>query len=96
MVPVSLEQSVRASDATVFRELDGEAVLLQLDEGMYYGLDPVGTRLWQLMLEHGSLQRVFDAAIEEFEVTPANLRRDLSALVSDLVSRKLLVLSDGH
>ena len=92
MSGISLESRVAISEDTVFRELDGEAVILQLDSGMYYGLDPIGTRLWQLMGTHGRLRQVYDAALAEFDVDPAVLERDLLKLVSDLTSRNLLVV----
>ena len=92
MSPLSLEDSVTISDTTVFRELNGEAVLLQLDEGTYYGLDDVGTRLWQLMLTHNRLQDVFDAALDEFDVTADDLQRDLLDLAHQLVERRLLAV----
>jgi len=91
MLPDSLDRRVRISDDAVFRELDGEAVILHLDSGMYFGLDPVGTRLWQLIAEHGHLQPVYEAAIEEFAVDPAVLERDLLDLVDALAEKGLLV-----
>jgi hypothetical protein len=89
---VSLDSRVSISEDAVFRELEGEAVIVHLDSGMYYGLDPVGTRLWQLIDTHGQLQPVFDAALEEFEVEPERLQRDLLQLVSELASRQLVVV----
>jgi hypothetical protein len=91
-VAVSLDSRVSISEDAVFRELEGEAVIVHLDSGMYYGLDPVGTRLWQLIDAHGQLQPVFDAALEEFEVEPERLQHDLLQLVSELASRQLVVV----
>jgi hypothetical protein len=92
MAPDSLDRRVRISDDAVFRELDGEAVILHLDSGTYFGLDPVGTRLWQLIAEHGHLQPVYEAAIEEFAVDPAVLERDLLDLVAALSDKGLVTL----
>jgi hypothetical protein len=92
MPSVTLDSRVSAAEDAVFRELEGEAVIVHLGSGMYYGLDPVGTRLWQLIETHGGVQAVFDAALEEFDVEPDVLRRDLVQLVTDLVGRHLLVL----
>jgi hypothetical protein len=89
---LSLDSRVSVSEDAVFRELDGEAVIVHLDSGMYYGLDPVGTRLWQLIETHGALKPVFDAALEEFEVDPELLQRDLLQLVSELATRQLVVV----
>ena len=89
---ISLDRTVRISDDTIFRELAGEAVLLQLEKGMYYGLDGVATRLWNLLAEGGTLRAVVEQARTEFDVDPATLERDLVALVSDLSDRKLVVV----
>jgi hypothetical protein len=92
MATTALDRTVRITEETIFRELAGEAVLLQLRAGMYFGLDTVGTRLWQLIAEHGDLRRVFAQAREEFDVDDATLERDLLALVDSLVSRDLVVV----
>lgn len=93
MPDLSLDRTVRISDDAVFRELDGEAVILQLDDGVYFGLDPVGTRLWQLIDEHGRLRPVFETALAEFEVEPDVLERDLLDLVGQLAAKRLVVVS---
>ena len=89
---ISLDNRVAIHQDAVFRELDGEAVILQLEAGMYFGLDPVGTRLWQLIETHGQLRPVLEAALEEFDVPPDVLERDLIELVSRLSEKELLVV----
>jgi hypothetical protein len=88
---VSLRDSFRVSHDVVFRELDGEAVLLDLAHGTYFGLDEVGTRVWQLVGERGRLDSVFDAMLEEYDVAPATLETDLLTLVGELTANGLLV-----
>ena len=56
---VSLECGVAISEDVVSRDLEGEAVILNLDSGTYFGLDRVGTRIWSLLQEGGSLRGVF-------------------------------------
>ena len=53
---MSLESRVRIPESVLFQELDGEAVLLHLESGVYFGLDPIGTRMWHLLEESESLQ----------------------------------------
>jgi hypothetical protein len=89
---LSLDSRVAIHQDAVFRELDGEAVILQLEAGMYFGLDPIGTRLWQLIEAHGQLRPVLDAALEEFDVPRDVLERDLVELVSRLAEKQLVVL----
>ena len=88
----SLDSSVIVSTGVVFRELDGEAVILNLDSGMYFGLDRVGTRIWQICRTHGSLRAVWQAMQDEFDAPPDELQTDLLAFVDELSSNGLVAL----
>ena len=94
MGDVSLSSTARISDDTVFRELEGEAVLLNLALGTYYGLDEVGTRIWQLIQRFGRLDVVRDALIQEFDVEPPTAERDLLDLVAQLAAQGLVELEE--
>jgi hypothetical protein len=86
----SLDRSVRIPDDVVFRELAGEAVILNLDSSTYFGLDPTGTRIWQLCEIHGSLRGVWEAMQEEFDASSDVLRSDLLAFIDELSAKGLV------
>ena len=65
MAVARLDVSIDIPDDVIFRDLDGEAVVLQLDTGFYFGLDAVGTRMWQLMEQHKALRPVFNTLVDE-------------------------------
>jgi Coenzyme PQQ synthesis protein D (PqqD) len=92
----SLRSSVTICKDVVFRELQGEAIILNLNTGIYFGLNEVGSRMWALMQEHGSLARVFDAIQAEYEVTPEVLETDLLNLVSNLQTKGLVSVSESE
>jgi hypothetical protein len=88
----SLDASVRIPEDVVFRELDGEAVILNLESGMYFGLDEVGTRMWQLLDLHRSLRRTLEALEAEFDAPTDRLASDLTDFVGRLQSRGLVAI----
>lgn len=90
MTEVSLRTTLRVSDDVVFRELDGEAVILNLASGIYFGLDPIGTRIWQLVDQHGALDAVLAELRDEYDAPPEALERDLLRLASELTQKGLL------
>jgi hypothetical protein len=90
---ISLAETVTISPEVVFKELGGEGVLLDMASGIYFGLDETSTRLWLLLQMNGSLRRVFDEMIEEFEVDPDRLERDLLQFVADLTRSNLASLA---
>lgn len=90
---IPLDSTVAPSDDAVFREMDGESVLLNLETGMYFGLDEVGTRVWRLAADNGSLRAVRERLVEEYDADPATIERDLLALAEALVSKGLWVIA---
>ncbi len=89
----TLDQRIAFPDAVVFRELDGEAVLLNLETGIYFGLDEVGTRIWQLADQHRSLRAVLDALQLEYDAPPAAVESDLLRFVDRLAAKGLIALT---
>ena len=86
-----IEERLMAPEHVVFRLLDGEAVLVNLKNGTNYGLDEVGTRMWQLITTSDSVQAAMDVLIEEYDVTPENLEKDINRLITELKNQGLLI-----
>ena len=86
----SLYRKVKIKEEVVFRNLQGEGVLLNLQTGTYYGLDSIGTRIWDLIEKYGSLQKVLDKLLEENDVTKEQCTKDLADFVLLLKENKLI------
>jgi hypothetical protein len=88
------EERLTAPEHVMFRELDGEAVLLNLQNEMYYGLDETGTRMWQVLITSDSVQEAMDQLLEEFDVSPETLEQDMADMITELKSHGLLENAD--
>lgn len=82
--PVSITPDV------LHQELDGETVLLNLANESYFGLDQVGTRIWQVLGATSSLPEVLTRLLDEYDVAPEQLRVDVERLVTQLVEAGLV------
>jgi len=89
-----LQRSVSVPEEVVFRQLDGETVLLNLETGFYFGLDEIGTRIWQLLAQHGRLSDVCKILETEYEAPQQRLEHDLLELVEKLHEHQLVLLHD--
>jgi hypothetical protein len=89
---MELDQVITVSPDALIQEVEGEAVILDLAQGQYFGLDEVGTRIWQLLQEHGSARAVFDQMLAEFDVEPERLEADLEELLEALADSGLVTL----
>lgn len=90
---VSFDMRVRVPEEVIFRELDGESVVLNIESGIYFGLDGVGTQLWQWLAESGSLQSVRVRMADTFDAPAEQLDADLIAFVEELTSKGLLAVA---
>ena len=75
----------------LFQKLGQDAVLLNLPTERYFGLDPVGARLWQVLAETHCLETAIQTLLREYAVDEARLRLDIQELVENLVAKGLLV-----
>jgi hypothetical protein len=70
--------------------LGGEAAILHLKTAIYYGLDPVGARVWDLLRTPRTLAEIRDAILAEYDVEPARCERDLRDLLEKLAAERLI------
>ena len=73
------------------REFDGELIIVDLERGDYFGLDEVGSRMWQGLASGRSPAEVVDGLLAEYDVEKSRLSVDVLHLVKDLLARGLLV-----
>ena len=87
---ITLDTRIRIRPDVVSRDLDGEAVILNLTTGFYFGLDPVGTAIWQALGRDPALSAALAALIAEYDVSPERGARDLLQLVAALRENELV------
>ena len=82
---------LRRRPGVLFRDLAGEAVLLDPEAGTYFGLNEVGTRAWNLLGSAGAtLAAVHAALLAEYDAPPERIWDDLLALVRALLAHRLV------
>jgi hypothetical protein len=85
-----LDRRVIVDPDVVFREIDGETVLLHLERGIYFGLEAVGTRVWAALVEHGCARPAVASILDDFEVTEDVLAGDIGRFVDALAENGLV------
>ena len=68
-----------------------ETVILHFTAGTYFGLDEVGTRIWQLVQDRRSVREIRDTLLEEYDVGEERCERAVHALLASLAEHGLIV-----
>ncbi len=90
---ISFENKVTVPSNVLVRVLDKEAVLLNIETERYFGLDEIGTRMWELTTTSPSVEIAYQALLNEYDVQPATLRQNLHDLLEKLQTNGLLNLT---
>lgn len=94
MQHITLAHHARPRDEVLFQEVAGEAVLLNLASERYFGLDPIGTRIWGLIQRDLTLQQVHQDLCDTYDASPEKLQEDLLALVAQLAEAGLVTVGE--
>jgi hypothetical protein len=87
---MKLSDKVGIPQHVIARQVGEESVMLDLEKGAYFGLDPVGARVWQLLAEGMTLAQACDCLMEEYEVSREDIERDVIALAEHLAANGLI------
>jgi len=86
---------LRVKPGVLFKEVEDEAVLLDLSSERYYGLDGTATRMWELLTRATSIDEALAVLALEYDAAPERLRDDLCALAQRLLAAGLVDAADA-
>jgi Coenzyme PQQ synthesis protein D (PqqD) len=92
---ITTKSIVQASKDAVWCELSGEAAILNLRSSMYHGLNPTGTKAWELLAEPRTVAEIRDALLEEYDVQTEQCERDVIGLLQELLAQGLITVEDA-
>jgi hypothetical protein len=90
MSTISTSTRVTVSPDVVSCDLAGEVAILNMKDGVYYGLDPVGASIWNLIQKPIVLEEVRDRILEEYDVGAEECQEDLLELIGQLIENGLV------
>ncbi|HEU0302042.1 MAG TPA: PqqD family peptide modification chaperone [Longimicrobium sp.] len=92
---MTLDTLVAATADAMSSSVGSETVVLHFTAGMYYGLDEVGSRIWQLVQTRRSVREIRDAVMEEYDVDQARCEQAVFALLASMADHGLITTDDA-
>jgi hypothetical protein len=87
---ISIHSVVVATKNQVSCALGEESAILNMQNSVYYGMNSVGTRVWNLLQQPKSIREIRDALVDEYDVTPGECERDLLKLLEQMKTEGLI------
>ena len=93
--PLTGNPFVRKTGEQVSVDIKEETVILHLKSGVYFGLDPVGTFIWNFIQEKKAVTEIMEAILEEFDVGPERGKSDIMTFIKELSKEGLIEVEDA-
>lgn len=90
IVSLDFSKGVTKPEQVLARQIDGETVILDLASEAYFGLDEVGTAMWNEMIQADSIELAYQSLLEQYDVEPETLRVDMQTLLEQFIEKQLL------
>ena len=95
MNSIMKDSIISATKEQVSCDLAGDTAILDLKSGQYYGLNPVGARIWNLIQEPKTVADVLRVIVDEYDVEASSCERDLVKLIEELQGKGLVEIKDA-
>ena len=90
-----MTQTIEISSEILTQEVGGETVILDLKTESYFGLDEVGTRIWQLLQQEKDTQNITETMLDEYDVEEKQLEKDIQNLLTKLNEAGIITFDSG-
>jgi hypothetical protein len=94
MPELNKDTFVQRNPKLLSNQMDGEIVMMSIDNGEYYGLDEIGSRIWELMEKPVSLHSLAEQLMAEFDVDYEDCLRDTKEFLTDLFDKDLVLVKN--
>ena len=94
MSGLSQNSQVQRNPKLLANQMDGEIVMMSIDNGEYYGLDEVGSRIWELMETPVTVHNLVEQLMNEFDVDYDDCLRDTQEFLEDLLEKDLVLVKN--
>jgi hypothetical protein len=90
---IKLINKVQRNPEMVSGNMDGEVVMLSIQRGEYFGLDMIGSRIWELIEHSVKVEEIMTRLLEEYDVDEKTCLGDLIEFLEDLQNKGLIIVS---
>ena len=90
---ITKESTVIRNKEVFASEIDNEVVMMHIKTGKYYGLDDIGSRIWEMMEEKIRVEDLIQQLLEEYEVSEEECTRDVLELLENLQTNDLILVA---
>ena len=87
---ITTETVISQIGEIVASDIDGETVMMSVENGKYYGLDDIGSRIWELIERPVKVSDLIDTLLKRFDIDRETCERDVLKFLNGLNDDRIL------
>lgn len=92
---LSMETTIVQSPGNIISDMDGETVMMSIDNGKYYNLGTIGGSIWELIIKPISINKLISKLTNEFDVENSECQKEVIPFLEQLLNEKLIMIEKG-
>jgi len=92
MTDISMDTTICQTKDIVASDIDGEVVMMSIENGAYYGIDSIGSRIWELIETPCKVSDLIKLLLEEFDVDRPTCERDVLKFLAELQKNNTILI----
>lgn len=91
---MDLQTTVVRNEEIIFSDMDDETVMMSMEKGEYYGINPVGRRIWELLETPVTVAGICEVLCDEYNVSPEQCFKEVLAFLARMSEKDIIKVMD--
>ena len=84
------ELKIQIKKDVIFKELDDEMIIMDMNSGRYFGLNETGAKIWSLLNDHHNIGTIINLLHDEYEISKEKCKKEVIAFIQDILDKGLI------
>jgi len=90
---LTMNSVIKRSPEIVHSDMDDETVMMSIEQGEYYGIDAIGSDIWNMLEEEKSIKDICSSLCQRYDVDESVCQQDVMRFLENMYERKIIVMA---
>ena len=91
---ITLQTRLSRNIEIITNEIDDEILMMSIEDGKYYGLNPVGSEIWKLIAEPKTVKTIIPELMEIFDIDEVSCTKETITFLKDMINNNIIIANE--
>jgi len=95
-ITVTLQSVISRNPEIIHSSMDDEVVMMSVDQGLFFGVDKIGTHIWNLLETPAKVENLIEKLMAHYDVDPELCKHDTLLFLNDMLVKRVIMIEEVH